>query len=144
MGFPPTRPCVSSGRSSLALPWTRRTMALPTIRDSPPKRTRRGCGTPFGPPAMRSWPSGPGSSSSMEEVGPVPDEDVTQEPQRGQNPYRTLQDMETRLRTIQGELRRIDGLDTPSDEDAAFQATLIAEYDKLDEDATPLRKRMAN
>jgi HK97 family phage major capsid protein len=65
-------------------------------------------------------------------------------PQAGQNPYRTLQDMETRLRTIQAELARIDGIDDPTDEDAAFQGTLIQEYDKLNEDASPLRKRMAD
>lgn len=74
----------------------------------------------------------------------MPEDTQTQQPQTGQNPYRTLQDMEQRLRTIQAELRRIDGLDDPTDEDAAFQGTLIAEYDQLDEQAGPLRKRMAD
>jgi HK97 family phage major capsid protein len=60
------------------------------------------------------------------------------------NPYRTLQDMETRLRAIQQELARIDTLENPTDNDVVFQGTLIVEYDQIDADAAPLRKRMAD
>lgn len=76
----------------------------------------------------------------------MPDEDtqVQERPQPGQNPYRTLQEMETRMRSLQQELVRIDQLDAPTDEDAAFQGTIIKEYDELEKDAAPLRKRMAD
>jgi HK97 family phage major capsid protein len=83
----------------------------------------------------------------MEEVA-VPDTDTQpqQQPQpaQGQNVYRTLQDMEQRLRSITTELRTLDELQEPTEEDVNWQGTLIAEYDDLDKKATPLRKRMAD
>jgi HK97 family phage major capsid protein len=60
------------------------------------------------------------------------------------NQYRTLQDMEERQRSIQQELRRIGELDNPSVEDVNFQGTLIKEYDTLEEQADPIRQRMAD
>ena len=58
--------------------------------------------------------------------------------------FRTLQDMETRMRTIQTEIKKIADLPSPTDEDSNWQGTLIAEYDDLDAKATPLRQRMAD
>jgi HK97 family phage major capsid protein len=60
------------------------------------------------------------------------------------NQYRSLQDLETRMRAIQGELRAIDDITNPSEEDVNWQGTLIAEFDDLDKKADPLRKRMAD
>jgi HK97 family phage major capsid protein len=55
--------------------------------------------------------------------------------------YPTLQDMETRQRSIVGELASIDGLDEPGPDDLSWQGTIILEHDDLDVLAGPLRKR---
>jgi HK97 family phage major capsid protein len=68
----------------------------------------------------------------------MPDEEAPQ----GQNSYRTLQEIDGRLRSIKRELTRIDDIQEPSQEDYNWQGTLIKEYDDLDEKATPLRTRM--
>ena len=60
----------------------------------------------------------------------------------GQNQYRSLQEMEGRLRTIQAELRAINDIQEPTPEDVAFQGSLIEEFDQVDAQAEPLRKRM--
>ena len=58
--------------------------------------------------------------------------------------YRTLQDMENRQRAIVAELATIDKLEDPQADDVAWQGTIIAEHDDLDELAAPLRKRAAD
>jgi|SRR5215471_12074895 len=58
--------------------------------------------------------------------------------------YRTLQDMETRLRTLQSEIDKVHALPEPSEEDFTWQGTCIAEFDELDERASKLRQRMAD
>jgi HK97 family phage major capsid protein len=63
---------------------------------------------------------------------------------QGGGQYRTLQEIETRLRSIQGELRSIDDIQSPTEEDVNWQGTLIAEYDDLDKKAEPLRRRMSD
>ena len=70
--------------------------------------------------------------------------DGTDTQSQPQNPYRTLQDMEQRMRTIAGELAKLDGLDEVTDEDVRYQGTLIEEHNRLEKDASPLRKRMAD
>jgi HK97 family phage major capsid protein len=57
--------------------------------------------------------------------------------------YRTLQEMEGRQTAIRSELAAISALDEPGEDDLAWQGTLIAEYDDLDELVGPLRKRSA-
>ena len=66
------------------------------------------------------------------------------QPQQGQNQYRTLQEIDSRMRSIQSELATIDGIQEPAEEDINWQGTLIKEYDDLDKQASPLRKRMAD
>jgi HK97 family phage major capsid protein len=61
---------------------------------------------------------------------------------RGQ--YRSLQDMEERQRSLLTELAQLDHLEQPSDDDLAWQGTLITEHDDLDRLAAPLRKRAAD
>src|SRR5215468_12600139 len=56
--------------------------------------------------------------------------------------YRTLQDMETRLRTLQTEIDKVRGIPDPTEEDSNWQGTCIAEYDDLAPKAEKLRKRM--
>jgi len=58
--------------------------------------------------------------------------------------YRSLQDMESRQRSIIDELAKIDQLPEPGEDDFAWQGTLITEHDDLDELAKPLRKRAAD
>lgn len=67
-------------------------------------------------------------------------------PQAGQsqNLYRTLQDVEARQTAIRAQLQQLDELDAPSEEDVNFQGTLITEFDALEAQATPLRRRMAD
>ena len=65
-------------------------------------------------------------------------------PAQGQNVFRTLQDMDQRMRAITAELRTLDEIQEPSEEEVNWQGTLIAEYDDLDKKATPLRRRMAD
>lgn len=61
------------------------------------------------------------------------------------NLRRGLQDLEERQRSIKAELARLDGLgDDTTDEDVAWQETLITEYDANEVLATPLRKRAAD
>src|SRR5258708_7160506 len=55
--------------------------------------------------------------------------------------YRTLQDMDTRQRSIVAELAQIDQLPDPGEDDLAWQETIIREHDDLDVLAGPLRKR---
>lgn len=57
------------------------------------------------------------------------------------NLHRSLQWLEDRQASIRSELARIDGLDEPSNEDVAWQQTLIVEYDANEVQATPLRRR---
>lgn len=59
-----------------------------------------------------------------------------------QGQYRTLQEMDARLRAIQGELRKIGEIQNPTEEDVNWQGTLVAEYDDLEPQAEKLRKRM--
>src|SRR6266487_3371726 len=65
-------------------------------------------------------------------------------PAQGQNVFRTLQDMDQRMRAITAELRTLDEVQEPSEEEVNWQGTLIAEYDDLDKKASPLRRRMAD
>ena len=67
-----------------------------------------------------------------------PDEVSTNNLRRG------LQQIEDRQRSIKAELAKIDGLPEPSDEDVAWQDTLITEWDANEVLATPLRKRAAD
>lgn len=61
------------------------------------------------------------------------------------NLRRGLQDLEERQRSIKAELARLDQLgDATTDEDVAWQETLITEYDANEVLATPLRKRAAD
>jgi len=64
------------------------------------------------------------------------------EPSQGTNQYRSLQEMDSRMRTIQAELRKIDEIQDPTEEDVNWQGSLIAEYDNIDAQASPLRQRM--
>lgn len=57
------------------------------------------------------------------------------------NLYRSLQQLEERQVAIRAELARIDEISEPSDEDVAWQGTLITEYDANEVQATPLRRR---
>jgi HK97 family phage major capsid protein len=61
-----------------------------------------------------------------------------------EHPYRSLQEIEGRLESIRSELRTIDGLQDPTENDLLMQGTLIAEHDRLEEDAKPIRQRMAD
>jgi HK97 family phage major capsid protein len=58
--------------------------------------------------------------------------------------YRSLQDMEARMRAVVGELGQIDDIADPGDDDMAWQGTLIQEHNDLEKLATPLRKRAAD
>lgn len=60
----------------------------------------------------------------------------------GTNQYRTLSDLDARMRAIKSELTNLDSLPEVSDEDVAFQGSLIDEYNDLEAKAEPLRKRM--
>lgn len=55
----------------------------------------------------------------------------------------TLQEMDERMRSIQTDLRGLAEIQNPSDEDVVLQDSLISEHSKLEADAEPLRKRMA-
>jgi len=55
--------------------------------------------------------------------------------------YRTLQEMEGRQSAIRSELASISAIPEPADDDLAWQTTLIAEFDDLEELVEPLRKR---
>jgi HK97 family phage major capsid protein len=77
----------------------------------------------------------------------VPEDTATQNQQQQAPPgnmYRTLQDIDGRQTAIRAELRSIDELPEPTDEDVNFQGTLIQEYDELEGRAAPLRRRMAD
>jgi len=79
----------------------------------------------------------------------VPDDTATQEtqqpqPAQGQNMYRTLQEIDGRQHAIRAELSTIDALPEPTDDDVNWQGTLIQEYDRLEDRAGPLRRRMAD
>jgi HK97 family phage major capsid protein len=63
---------------------------------------------------------------------------------KGQNQYRSLQEMEDRLRSIRSELASLDDLTDPTPEELNWQGTLISEFDDVDAKAEPLRKRMAD
>jgi len=58
--------------------------------------------------------------------------------------YRTLQEIETRQRSLQDELRRIGSIQDPTPEDLNWQGTVIEEFDGLEDKAKPLRQRMAD
>jgi len=60
------------------------------------------------------------------------------------NQYRSLQEIETRQRSILDELARVDDIQEPTEQDLNWQGTLIKEHDDLDEKAKPLRQRMAD
>ena len=60
------------------------------------------------------------------------------------NPYRTLQEIEDRQRSIKLDLARIDEIAEPTAEDVAWQGTLIKEWDANEKQAEPLRQRMAD
>ena len=60
------------------------------------------------------------------------------------NLRRGLQQIEERQRAIKAELQRISEIAEPSDEDVAWQETLITEWDANEVLATPLRKRAAD
>jgi HK97 family phage major capsid protein len=68
------------------------------------------------------------------------------EPQRlpAGNPYRNLQDIEERQRSIVQELGRIDAIDEPTVEDVNWQGTLIQEWNDNEAAAKPLRQRNAD
>jgi len=55
--------------------------------------------------------------------------------------YATLPAMQSRQDLIRAELKNISDLDDPDEDDLAWQGTLIAEYDDLNEMAEPLAKR---
>ena len=61
---------------------------------------------------------------------------------QGTNQYRSLQEMEGRLRAIQSELKALDDIQDPTEEDVNYQGSLITEYDDVDGKAEPLRQRM--
>jgi HK97 family phage major capsid protein len=65
-------------------------------------------------------------------------------PAPSRNPYRNLQELESRQRAIKLDLERIAGIQEPSDEEVAWQGTLIAEWKDNEKQADPLRKRMAD
>lgn len=65
-------------------------------------------------------------------------------PAPSRNPYRNLQDIEARQRAIKLDLSKIDEITEPTDEDVAWQGTLIAEWKDNEKAAEPLRKRMAD
>lgn len=60
------------------------------------------------------------------------------------NLRRGLQQIEDRQRAIKAELAKIDSITEPTDEDVAWQDTLITEWDANEVLATPLRKRAAD
>ncbi len=63
-------------------------------------------------------------------------------PAPSRNPYRNLQELEARQRAIKLDLERIAGIQEPSEEEVAWQGTLIAEWKDNEAQAEPLRKRM--
>lgn len=58
--------------------------------------------------------------------------------------YRGLQDMEARQLAIRTQLMEVSAIDDPTEEDVAWQTTLITEHDDLEELAVPIRKRNAD
>jgi HK97 family phage major capsid protein len=58
--------------------------------------------------------------------------------------YRTLQAQEDRQRALLAELAQLDSIAEPTEDDLAWQGTLIQEHDDLDTLAAPLRKRAAD
>src|SRR5882672_2239921 len=55
--------------------------------------------------------------------------------------YRNLQDMESRQLAIRGQLMEVSAIEDPTEDDIAWQSTLITEHDDLEELAVPIRKR---
>lgn len=58
--------------------------------------------------------------------------------------YRSLQQLEERQTAIRAELARIDQVNEPTDDDVAWQETLIQEFNGNETAATPLRQRAAD